>query len=80
MIFQFMVMEKNIRDWIYVLDHCEAAHEVSERGTVGERYNIGGECEITNLDLTKKILDIMNISHDIIKFVPDILVMTLDTL
>jgi dTDP-glucose 4,6-dehydratase len=62
---------KNIRDWIYVLDHCEAVYEVSERGTVGERYNIGGECEITNLDLTKKILDIMNISHDIIKFVPD---------
>ena len=62
---------KNIRDWIYVLDHCEAVYEVSERGTVGERYNIGAECEITNLDLTKKILDIMNISHDIIKFVPD---------
>ena len=32
---------KNIRDWIYVLDHCEAVYEVSERGTVGERYNIG---------------------------------------
>lgn len=42
---------KNIRDWLYVLDHCEAISQVLDRGTLGEVYNIGGDNEITNIEL-----------------------------
>ncbi len=48
---------KNIRDWIYVDDHCEAVDIVLERGKIGEVYNIGGKCEKTNLEVTEAILD-----------------------
>jgi dTDP-glucose 4,6-dehydratase len=42
---------QNIRDWLYVGDHCEALRQVLERGRVGETYNIGGECQKTNLEV-----------------------------
>ncbi len=48
---------KNIRDWIYVADHCEAVDIVLERGAAGEVYNMGGEAEKTNLEVTQAILD-----------------------
>jgi dTDP-glucose 4,6-dehydratase len=41
----------NVRDWLFVEDHCEGILEVLERGRVGERYNLGGSCERTNLEL-----------------------------
>lgn len=62
---------KNIRDWIYVEDHCEAIYEVFLNGKVGEKYNIGGECELQNLDLIHMILDIMNGDKNLIEFISD---------
>jgi dTDP-glucose 4,6-dehydratase len=50
----------NIRDWLYVEDHCEALQLVLEKGQVGEVYNIGGRCEKTNLDIVKTICDLLD--------------------
>jgi len=62
---------RNVRDWLHVLDHCEAVLSVLENGGVGEVYNIGGDNERTNLDLTKTILDIMALDESYIERVPD---------
>jgi dTDP-glucose 4,6-dehydratase len=62
---------ENIRDWIYVEDHCEAIYEVYKRGKVGEKYNIGGECEIKNIDLVYKLIDMLGGSKDLIEYVDD---------
>ena len=62
---------ENIRDWIYVEDHCAGILGVHFAGEVGEKYNIGGECEIKNLDLVKLIIKLMNASEDLIEFVDD---------
>lgn len=60
-----------VRDWIYVQDHCEALVEVWRHGRVGEKYNIGGECEIKNIDLVKMILKTMNIGENMIEYIQD---------
>ena len=62
---------QNIRDWIYVEDHCRAIMEVWYIGGYGEKYNIGGECEVKNIDLVKTIIRLMNASEDLIEFVED---------
>ena len=62
---------QNIRDWIYVEDHCQAIFEVFNKGKVGEKYNIGGECEVANIDLVKTIIRLMGASEDLIEFVDD---------
>ena len=62
---------ENIRDWIYVLDHAQAILAVSERGNIGEVYNIGGNCELKNIDIVKKIIDLCEASSDLITFVND---------
>jgi len=62
---------KNIRDWIFVEDHCEAVLQVMLNGKSGESYNISAKNEIDNLTVTKKILEIMNKSEDLIEFVED---------
>ena len=62
---------ENIRDWIYVEDHCEAIYEVFNHGRVGEKYNIGGECEIKNIDLVKTLLNLLNASEELIEYVQD---------
>jgi len=62
---------ENIRDWIYVEDHCEAIYEVFNRGRVGEKYNIGGECEVKNIDLVKTLLKLLGGSEDLIEYVQD---------
>lgn len=51
---------ENIRDWLYVNDHCEAIYEVLKKGHIGQTYNIGGDNEITNLDIVNKICSIMD--------------------
>ncbi len=61
----------NIRDWLYVLDNCRAIDLVFQKGKLGEIYNIGGGYEITNLELTKKILKLMNKTKEFIEYVPD---------
>ncbi len=62
---------ENIRDWIYVEDHCAGILGISYAGDVGQKYNIGGECEMTNLELVKMIINLMNASEDLIEFVDD---------
>jgi len=61
----------NVRDWLYVDDHCDALFQVLTKGTVGDRYNIGGKCESTNLNVAQTILSIMGKSSDLIEFVAD---------
>ena len=51
---------ENVRDWLYVRDHCEAIHTVLISGTVGETYNIGGNNEIRNIDVVTTICDLLN--------------------
>lgn len=61
----------NVRDWIFVEDHCEAVFQVMLDGKSGESYNISANNEINNLTIIKKILEIMNKSEDLIEFVED---------
>ena len=62
---------KNIRDWLYVEDHCEAIDLVFHKGISGERYNIGGHNEKRNIDIVKLILKRLGKSEDLIEFVED---------
>jgi dTDP-glucose 4,6-dehydratase len=50
----------NVRDWLYVLDHCEAILRVLEKGRVGESYNIGGHNEKTNLEVVGLLCDMLD--------------------
>jgi dTDP-glucose 4,6-dehydratase len=61
----------NIRDWLHVDDHCIGIHTVLTKGSAGEIYNIGGGTELSNLELTHKILSLMNKDESIIEFVED---------
>ena len=61
----------NIRDWLYVYDHCEAIDIVLHKGKIGEIYNIGGHNEKTNLEITRLILKTMGKDESSIKFVED---------
>jgi len=61
----------NVRDWLFVVDNCEAIDTVMHKGAVGEIYNIGAGCEITNLELTHSILEILGRDKSLIKFVKD---------
>ena len=61
----------NIREWINVYDHCTAIKTVFDCGESGEVYNLGSGVEITNIDLVKRILKIMNKPASLIKFVND---------
>jgi dTDP-glucose 4,6-dehydratase len=51
---------KNIRDWLYVRDHCQALVEVFERGRPGETYNIGGGTELENISIVHRLCDVMD--------------------
>jgi len=51
---------RNVRDWLYVLDHCEALRLVLERGRAGETYNIGGGAEEANIDLVRKLCSLLD--------------------
>jgi len=61
----------NIRDWLYVEDHCEAIDLVFHKGRAGERYNIGGHNEKRNIDIVKLILNRLGKSEDLIEYVTD---------
>ena len=61
----------NRRDWLHVKDNCTAIELVLEQGTAGEVYNIGGNNELSNLELINKVLDIMGASSKLITFVED---------
>jgi len=62
---------KNVRDWIYVLDHCSAIDTVMRRGTPGEIYNIGSGNERTNLEITHLLLELTEGDESMIEFVQD---------
>ncbi len=62
---------ENIRDWLYVEDHCSAIDLIIHKGRVGEVYNIGGHNEKTNLEVVKIILKELGKSEDLIKYVTD---------
>ncbi|MBU4333491.1 MAG: GDP-mannose 4,6-dehydratase, partial [Candidatus Omnitrophica bacterium] len=62
---------KQIRDWLFVEDHCSGIFSLIEKGKNGEVYNIGGSQECTNIDLTKMMLKIMGYDEEMIKFVND---------
>ncbi len=61
----------NVRDWLYVMDNCRAIDIVLHRGLPGEIYNIGGGNEITNLEITRRILSRLDVPEDLIEHVGD---------
>jgi dTDP-glucose 4,6-dehydratase len=61
----------NVRDWLFVIDNCEAIDIVMHKGKSGEIYNIGGKKEITNLELTHTILEILGKDKNLIEHVKD---------
>lgn len=61
----------NVRDWLYVYDHCEAIDVVLHKGKIGEVYNIGGHNEKTNMEITHLILEAMGKDESSIKYVKD---------
>jgi dTDP-glucose 4,6-dehydratase len=61
----------NVRDWIHVLDHCEAIWTVFKNGKRGQVYNIGGNCELSNIEVVNIILEQLKKSESLINFVKD---------
>lgn len=70
---------KNVRDWLYVEDHCLAIYEILKNGKNGETYNIGGDCQVENISIIKKICNVLDkklkrkegSSEKLIRFVKD---------
>jgi dTDP-glucose 4,6-dehydratase len=61
----------NVRDWLYVKDHCKAIDLIMREGTIGEIYNIGGHNEMHNIDIVKLILDYLGKPYSLIEHVTD---------
>lgn len=61
----------NIRDWIYVDDHNAGVEAILKKGKIGETYCLGGENELTNLEITEEILALLNLGHDRVEYVED---------
>ncbi|MFC7341465.1 dTDP-glucose 4,6-dehydratase [Saccharopolyspora griseoalba] len=61
----------NVRDWLHVDDHCRGVQLVAESGRAGEIYNIGGGIELTNAELTERLLAEFELGADMIEHVPD---------
>jgi dTDP-glucose 4,6-dehydratase len=62
---------KNIRDWIHVSDHCRALALILREGKEGEVYNIGGDCELENIEVVRRILKTLGRSENLLRFVAD---------
>src|SRR5258705_5101347 len=62
---------RNVRDWIYVDDHCRAILLALEKGSPGAVYNIGARNELRNLDAVKSVLDLLETPHSLLRFVKD---------
>ena len=62
---------KNVRDWLYVEDHCKAIDLIIHKGKLGEVYNVGGHNEMQNIDIVKLILKELNKPDSLIRFVKD---------
>jgi dTDP-glucose 4,6-dehydratase len=61
----------NVRDWIYVEDHCRAILQVLEKGRSGAVYNVGARNERRNIDVAKSVLDVLGKPHSLLRFVKD---------
>lgn len=61
----------NIRDWIYVKDHCRAVERILCSGRAGEVYNVGGSCELRNIEIVQRILRELGKPDSLITYVPD---------
>lgn len=61
----------NVRDWIHVLDHCQALDVILRKGREGEVYNVGGGCELENIAVARKILKVLDRPESLLKFVTD---------
>lgn len=61
----------NVRDWLYVEDNCEAIDLVLHQGKIGEIYNIGADNELPNIELTRRILRLLNKPESLIRYVTD---------
>jgi dTDP-glucose 4,6-dehydratase len=61
----------NVRDWLYVEDHCLAVEAAVLRGRHGSVYNVGGGVELTNIEVARRILAALDAARDLIQFVPD---------
>lgn len=61
----------NVRDWLYVEDHCAAIDLILEKGKVGQVYNIGGHNEMRNIDIVKRILSLLGKPESLITYVTD---------
>jgi dTDP-glucose 4,6-dehydratase len=62
---------KNVRDWLYVEDHCRAIDLIIHKGTVGEVYNVGGHNEMANIDIVKLICQTLGKPESLIEYVTD---------
>jgi len=62
---------RQVRDWLHVRDNCEALALLLERGEPGTVYNVGGDCELENVDVTKRILKLLGKGDDLITYVKD---------
>ncbi len=61
----------NVRDWLYVEDHCKAIDLIIHKGRIGEVYNVGGHNEMANIDIVKLIVHALGKSEDLITYVTD---------
>ncbi len=61
----------NVRDWLFVEDNCRAIDLILHKGKIGETYNVGGDSETRNIDIVRKVLDIMGKDESLITFVKD---------
>ena len=62
---------ENVRDWLHVDDHCRGLHLALTKGKSGNIYNIGGGRELSNLEITKRLLSIMGKSSECVEFIED---------
>lgn len=62
---------KQVRDWLFVEDHCEAIDKIIHNGKIGETYCIGGNCEKPNIEITKKIIELLGKGEEMIEYVKD---------
>lgn len=62
---------KNVRDWIHVDDHCRGIVSVLQSGEPGDVYNFGGRSELSNIGLTRRLLELLDRPETLIRFVPD---------
>lgn len=66
----------NVRDWLYVEDHCRAIRTVLKKGRPGQTYNIGGHCEKTNLDVVKNVCAVLDELAPTSPFIPHVALLT----